>query len=153
MEETNDFDSMITTHSMKLIKTALPYIDISEQRFLSIYLKFSEFVNTIQLFSEKPSELSACKKKSADTGNVSKMLHALKNVCDDKERETMDMILNFMQAMQLYQSYNEFFATSRENNSEHENATSGNGFQNMDLMKALLTPEQQSMFETYKSLF
>ena len=153
MEETNDFDSLITTHSMKIIKAALPYIDISEQRFLSIYLKFSEFMNTIHLFSEHPSELSACKTKSSDKGNVSKMIHALRNVCDDKERETMDTILNFMQAMQLYQSYTDFFATSADGNHKAENSSTGNGFQNMDIMKALLTPEQQTMFETYKSLF
>lgn len=152
MEKTNDFDSLITTHSMKLIKAALPYIDISEQRFLSIYLKFSEFMNTIHLFSKSPPELRACETKSSDKGNVSKMIEALKNVCDDKERETMDTVLNFMQAMQLYQSYTDFFATSGDGKPNEENST-GNGFQNMDIMKALLTPEQQTMFETYKSLF
>ena len=41
MEDTNDFDQNITTHNMKLIKAALPYIQVSEQRFFSIYLKFS----------------------------------------------------------------------------------------------------------------
>lgn len=151
MGDTNDFDDMITTHNMKLIKTALPYIDISEQRFLSIYLKFSEFVNTIHLFLKKPSALSACKSTATGENRLLEMVTALKEVCDDSERETLDMMLNFMQAMQLYKTYSEFYKTSSESQSASED---GNfNFDNMDMLKAFLSPEQQTMFETYKSLF
>ncbi|MBQ4530139.1 MAG: hypothetical protein IJA36_05955 [Lachnospiraceae bacterium] len=151
MGNTNDFDNMITTHNMKLIKTALPYIDISEQRFLSIYLKFSEFVNTIHLFSEKPSALSACKSAGPQEGNVLELVNALKTVCDDTERETLDMMLNFMQAMQLYKTYSEFYKASGEFQPNPEDTAFN--FKNMDVLKTFLSPEQQTMFETYKSLF
>lgn len=151
MGDTNEFDNMITTHNMKLIKTALPYIDISEQRFLSIYLKFSEFINTIHLFSEKPAALSACKSTATGENKLIEMVAALKEVCDDAERETLDMILNFMQAMQLYNTYSEFYKTTNEFHSSPED---GNfNFNNMDILKTFLSPEQQTMFETYKSLF
>lgn len=151
MENTNDFDSMITTHTMKLIKTALPYIDISEQRFLSIYLKFSEFLNTVQLFSQKSAALSACKKESSGNNNFFEMINALKTVCDDSERDTLDMMLNFIQAMQLYKTYSEFYKASGEFTPNAENTTFN--FNNMDVLKTFLTPEQQTMFDTYKSLF
>lgn len=152
MKHTNDFEEKITTHNMKLIKTALPYIQISEQRFLSIYLKFSEFVNTIQFFSKNETSLTACEQPSNSQGNLLEMVTALKNVCNDTERETLDILLNFLQAMQLYKTYSELYKTSEEfKQSDDMSGTSQ--FQNMDMLKSFLSPEQQNIFETYKSLF
>lgn len=152
MENTNDFEKKITTHNMKLIKTALPYIRVSEQRFLSIYLKFSEFINTIQFFSQNNASLTACEQDIDSQGNLLEMVTALKNVCDDTERETLDMMLNFLQAMQIYKTYSEFYKTSGEFQQENQDSDTTQ-FQNMDILKAFLSPEQQTMFETYKSLF
>lgn len=152
MGDVNDFEHKITTHNMKLIKAALPYIQISEQRFLSIYLKFSEFINTIHFFSSKDSSLTACEEQTDSQGNMMEMVTALKAVCDDKERETLDMMLNFLQAMQLYKTYSEFYKTSSEFQQESDENPSSQ-FQNMDMLKAFLSPEQLTMFETYKSLF
>ncbi len=152
MEYTNDLENKITTHNMKLIKTALPYIQVSEQRFLSIYLKFSEFVNTIQFFSKNNASLTACEQDTDSRGNLLEMVTALKNVCDDAERETLDMMLNFLQAMQIYKTYSEFYKTSSEFQQENQDSDT-TPFQNMDILKTFLSPEQQTMFETYKSLF
>lgn len=152
MENTNDFDSKITTHNMKLIKAALPYIQVSEQRFLSIYLKFSEFINTIDFFSHNNASVTACEQDTDSQGNLLEMVNALKNVCDDTECETLDMILNFLQAMQIYKTYSEFYKASGEVQQENQESDAPQ-FQNMDILKAFLSPEQQTMFETYKSLF
>lgn len=152
MEDTNDFDQNITTHNMKLIKAALPYIQVSEQRFFSIYLKFSEFINTIQFFSKNETSLTACERENSAQGNLLEMVTAMKNVCDDAERETLDMILNFLQAMQLYKTYTEFYKTSNDFQ-QSEDSSGATQFQSMDMLKAFLSPEQQTMFETYKSLF
>jgi hypothetical protein len=152
MEDTNDFEEKITTHNMKLIKTALPYIQVSEQRFFSIYLKFSEFINTIQFFSKNETSLTACEQSDYSQGNLLEMVTALKNVCNDTERETLDMLLNFLQAMQLYKTYSEFYKTSGDFKPD-EDTSGALQFQNMDMLKAFLSPEQQTMFETYKSLF
>lgn len=152
MDETKDFDSQITTHTMKLLKAALPYVNTSEQHFLSIYLKFSEFVNTLQLYTHGQNQVSACNAEEKQQGNMIEMVNALKKVCNDKERETLDMLLNFLQAMQLYQTYSEFYKTT-EQVKELEGTNPFSGGNQMDVLKAFLTPEQQTMFETYKSLF
>ncbi|MDE6313773.1 MAG: hypothetical protein K2M46_09195 [Lachnospiraceae bacterium] len=152
MDETKDFDSKITTHTMKLLKTALPYVNTSEQHFLSIYLKFSEFLNTLQLYTQEKGSISACKSDEKKQGNMIEMVNALKKVCHDHERETLDMMLNFLQAMQLYQTYSEFYKTTEQfKELEGTNPFAENN--QMDMLKAFLTPEQQTMFETYKSLF
>lgn len=154
MDETKDFDSKITTHTMKLLKAALPYVDTGEQQFLCIYLKFSEFVNTLQYCSKAENKVSACKSKENQQGNMIEMVSALKKVCNEKEAETLDMMLNFLQAMQLYQTYQEFYKTTEQaTEADAPNASNGNGGSQLDMLKAFLTPEQQTMFETYKSLF
>ena len=152
MARTNDFEKKITTHNMKLIKTALPYIPVSEQRFLLIYLKFSEFINAIDFVSHKDAALSACEQEDNSQENLLEMVNALKNVCNDTERESLDMILNFIQALQIYKTYSEFYKSSSDFQQE-ANDSSVPQFQNMDILKSFLSPEQQTMFETYKSLF
>lgn len=155
MDETKDFDSKITTHTMKLLKAALPYVDTGEQQFLCIYLKFSEFVNTLQYCSKKETKVRACKSQENQQNNMIEMVAALKKVCNEKEAETLDMMLNFLQAMQLYQTYQEFYKTTEQTKEEDSpnSASGGSGGTQLDMLKAFLTPEQQTMFETYKSLF
>ena len=115
-------------------------------------MKFSEFVNTIQFFSKNNASLTACEQDTDSRGNLLEMVTALKNVCDDAERETLDMMLNFLQAMQIYKTYSEFYKTSGEFQQENQDSDT-TPFQNMDILKTFLSPEQQTMFETYKSLF
>lgn len=154
MDETKDFDSKITTHTMKLLKAALPYVDTGEQQFLCIYLKFSEFVNTLQYCSKAENKVSACKNQEKHQGNMIEMVTALKKVCNEKEAETLDMMLNFLQAMQLYQTYQEFYKTTEQaKEADAPNTSNETGGSQLDMLKAFLTPEQQTMFETYKSLF
>ena len=105
-----------------------------------------------QFFSKNETSLTACERENSAQGNLLEMVTAMKNVCDDAERETLDMILNFLQAMQLYKTYTEFYKTSNDFQLS-EDSSGATQFQSMDMLKAFLSPEQQTMFETYKSLF
>lgn len=142
MEEENILEQMITTHQMQLLKTALPYVNIEEQKFLSVYIKFKEFTNTFLLFqnSEQTSQLKI-QSTQANPKNMTSLLADLKKVCTKEEAQVIDLMQNFIQVSKLYQTYQEIQPESDGKLSPQ------------DILSAMLTPQQKQMFEMYKGLF
>lgn len=142
MEEENILEQMITTHQMQLLKTALPYVNIEEQKFLSVYIKFKEFTNTFLLFqnSEQTSQLKI-QSTQANPKNMTSLLADLKKACTKEEAQVIDLMQNFIQVSKLYQTYQEIQPESDGKLSPQ------------DILSAMLTPQQKQMFEMYKGLF
>ena len=148
MEEKNntmamtELDSLIVGRNLQIIKTIIPYIGISEQRFLSIFVKFQELQSTIHFFQPKGDDsLSACsiERKS---GSLSDILNEIKVYCTEQEKESIDLMINFTSAFQIYNTYQA--SVNREEGTEKTTP--------MDALKSLLSPEQQSMMETYMTM-
>ena len=86
-------DAQVSPRHLQMIKAAIPYVHLTEQRFLSIYVKFLEFKNTMDFFSVDDDQLQACS-LNADSSDPMNMLNDIRPFCTDSERETMDMLLN-----------------------------------------------------------
>lgn len=152
MEEDNTplmtpFDHMVSGHHLQMIKAAIPYVPKAQQRFIAVYVKYLELQNTIAFFNQEEDQLSACSLGS-NTGTFMDMLNDMKKYCAEDQREMFDSAINMMQMMQMYQTYQETMKQMNPNG--EENSGGGNP---MDMLKALLPPEQQSMMETYSAMF
>lgn len=138
-QSVTDFDTLTFSHRTQMLKAALPYMDNRNQKNLVLFIKFWEMRNAMSLLQKEDSQLRAC----SDEDDESRMLHMLNDIrqfCNDKEREFIDMFLNFSQAMQLFSSYRNVTPDSKDNNSM------------MDMLRTMLSPEQQTMFETYSQM-
>ena len=83
-----ELDRLTSLPHMQLVKAALPYIHIPEQRFFSLFVKFRELEKTIQLFAD-PAD-----------GEI--------GICSVGERDKdspIDLVLNFIEGSRLYESY------------------------------------------------
>ena len=60
--------------------------------------------------------------------------------------ESIDNLMNMMSMMEMMQSMQEMQETSND-------GTSGFGFDPMQMMQGMLTPEQQEMFDMYNNMF
>ncbi|WP_099468426.1 hypothetical protein [Konateibacter massiliensis] len=138
------FDSATQSHQLEIIKAAIPYINNSGQRAMSVFVKASELAETVSLF-QRPDAGIGITAQSEGSKNPMDMLNDIKAVCTGKEQETVNMIINYFNAFQLYRTYHRDFGG--DNVSQ---PNSGNAFQSM---KELLTPDQQKMFETYSLMF
>lgn len=139
------FDSLIQTRQLQIIKAAIPYIQITEQKFLSIYVKYLELNQTINLVNKKEDVLKMCSVDSeSDSPNEKpiRMLNDIRNYCSDSEKETIDMILNFFNAFEIYNCY---VRKQGEGNGKRESPLS--------FFKNFMTPEQKEVFEAYKTQF
>lgn len=129
------FDELVTPPHLYTLKLILPYTPPSAQRMLGIYVKFQEFKNTLEHFQGF---------HRSDSGSI---LDELKNFMKPEEREMMEQMKMFMNMMEMAQNMQ---AAPEDSD---ENPQNNSGFQPMDLMKNMLNPEQQEMFDMYSSIF
>ncbi len=136
-----EFDTLTFSHSLQMLKAALPYMDTAHQKNLVMLIKIFELKNAMSLLQEENNQLSACSDEQ-DENRILNMLSHLRQFSNDKEKEMIDLFINFNQAFQLFSSYKASAPDNQENN-----------LSMFDLMKNLLTPEQQTAFEGYSQMF
>ena len=108
-----------------MIKAALPYLGIPEQRAVSLFVKAQELRKTIELFeTEEVASMGICslEKKEQNT-SVRDLLKAIRPYGNPSEQDMIDMAQAFM-----------------------------DGQTPMEQLRRFLTPEQQSRFETMQMM-
>ena len=101
-----ELDYLTAAPHLQMIKAALPYINIQEQRIFSLLVKIGELERTVQLFGKKEEgELGICSLEEDAPASPLDMLNAMKPYGTEAEQDFIDLIINFLQGSQLYQSY------------------------------------------------
>ena len=103
-------------HIADLMQAAIPYVNTGQKARMELLIKASEFVDSFQV--TQSSELSACD-ISNETVDYEAMLQSLQNVCNPKELELVNTILNFLKTRKLYQTYQtmrDFLPANESNN-------------------------------------
>ena len=120
-----DLDYLIGDHHLQMIKAALPYMGVQEQKAISLFVKAQELRKTVELFeTEEVASMGICSLESSEgTGSLRDLLKAIRPYGNPMERDMIDMAQNFM-----------------------------DGQTPMDQMRRFLTPEQQSRFETMEMM-
>ena len=120
-----DLDYLVGTHRLQMLKAALPFLSISQQRALSIAIKLQELRRTYSLFSsQETATMGICSLDSQPkTGSPKEMLNAIRPYGNPREQEVIDITQKLM-----------------------------DGQSPMEQLMRLLSPEQQSRFETIQLL-
>ena len=177
-----ELDYLTAAPHLQMIKAALPYINIQEQRIFSLLVKIAELERTVQLVGKnEEGELGICSLEEDAPASPLDMLNAMKPYGTEAEQDFIDLIINFLQGSQLYQSYmdsmdvpdqeiprqeprQEQVHNQERSQNEHShdrdsgNASSQNRSRNdhfrfpIDQIKNMLPPEQQSRLETAQML-
>lgn len=172
-----ELDYLTAAPHLQMIKAALPYINIQEQRIFSLLVKIGELERTVQLFGKKEEgELGICSLEEDAPASPLDMLNAMKPYGTEAEQDFIDLIINFLQGSQLYQSYmdsmdvpdqeiprqeprqEQVHNQERSHDRGAGNSPSQNSRRNdhfhfpIDQIKNMLPPEQQSRLETAQML-
>ena len=124
------FDQRTSSQTLLLLKLLIPYLPPQSQRMFAIYVKFLEFQHTLSSFQ-------SFRQKSFSAQDI---MQDLKPFMPPSTYESIDNILNMMSMMELFQSM-------------YDSSDSESDFDPMSMMRNMLTPEQQSMFEMYNDMF
>lgn len=146
------FDNAITSKQFQIIKTALPYIPLSEQKIISLFVKAQELKNTIQLYRGNSEEtIGVCSVNGNVNDNLAEMVNCIKPLCNDNEKEQLDLFYNIICAFHLSHEA-EKEAECKEDTDEEDN-TRQNPFNIANTLKAMLPPEQQTLLDTCSLMF
>lgn len=105
MENTpfTSFDHMTQTRQLQMLKTMLPYMKESQKKQFAILIKYMELQNTIQVFSQEDKVMSMCS-VDEESNNIVSMLQELRQFCNAKEQETLDMLTNMFSMLETYET-------------------------------------------------
>lgn len=135
-----------TRHTLNLFQAALPHVNAKTKSSLELAIKAGELVDTFQSMRD-PKFLSACDldQKPLD---MEALLTDLSKVSNQKEQETLNLLLNFLKAQTLFRSYQQF---QKQNSFPEKKPTEKNGaFKDsgsqspLNFLLSQLTPEQKS---------
>ena len=130
-----DFDYLTGDHHLQLLKAALPYVNVPQQRFLSIFVKFQELQRTISLFDEEETAtLGICSLDESAPRSPLDMLAAMKPYGNPQEQDFLDMVCNLLQGIRLGSQYQDM--RPQDNRPTFEQ------------LRTFLPPEQQNRLDT-----
>lgn len=91
------------THTLDIIRAAFPYLDSHTQISMDLILKFVDLIDTFKAFTQqKTVSAFSIQNNSID---MEGLLTSIRNVCYKKEREIIDMILNFIKMKNMFDVY------------------------------------------------
>lgn len=134
-----DLDFLVGNHHLQMIKAALPFLHVSEQKLISVLVKLEELHRTVDLFQdEEVATMGICSMEKQHTSPMD-MLNAMKPYGSTYEQDMIDMISSFIQGAKLSSGFQETSETSNKKSP-------------LDQLKNIIPPEQQSRLETMQLL-
>ena len=119
-----DLDFLTGNHHLQMMKAALPYMNLSQQKMFSVFIKAQEMRRTMNLFQQGELSAMGLSAQAKQTATPADMLEAIKPYANTYEQELISLMSSLMKGTAAP----------------------------MDQLKNLLTPEQQSRIDTMQFL-
>lgn len=166
------FDTLFCTNHIQMLKVILPYMDSQTQKSMAVYIKFLELNYTIEYFKKHPYSVCGCMERESSPDFL-KMCSELIPYCTENEKKQIEQIRGVFQSMEMYRemsrtmdamkdfmpdmaSFMNNFSREDSAGSFDENGASENnhgngsgGFDMMNMLMNMLTPEQRQMYEMF----
>ncbi len=106
-----DFDYLIGDHHLQMVKAAIPYVPVTGQRFLSLFVKLRELQRTVSLFREEPvGAMGICSPGDGQKGSPLEIMKAIKPYGNTQEQDLIDMLLSFLSGPRMGGQYPDIVA-------------------------------------------
>ncbi|MCR5792432.1 MAG: hypothetical protein K6G65_04615 [Lachnospiraceae bacterium] len=164
-------DQSNENHTLKLLKTALPYMNSTLKNPAEIIVKSTELTTLFQNLRNPPHPPLSHQSSSVNSDNslqdtlprentlraaslepgpdaTEQMLSKLRGVATNSEKELIDTYMNMMKMRHFYIAYRNFLKEKQKNSSED----TSNAFSNENLMEFLFSRLSGSDAETFQIL-
>ncbi len=141
-----EFDYWSSDPHLQMLKAALPFMELSQQRFLSMVVRIQELRHTMDLYGQaQDPELEICALEKAPASPID-MLAAVKPFAPAREQDFIDVIMNFIQGFQIRRNYQEMQDSVSAQPEGGPGSSPGTAFP-FEQLKAFLSPQQQNQLE------
>lgn len=103
-QPTHLIDDLVCDRQLLMLKAAIPYVNGSSQKSIALMEKFMELRRTISLFDNPEASMQICSLPETEEPLRFQMLEAIRDYCTPQERETIDMLQNYMQMFSAYET-------------------------------------------------
>lgn len=104
INNTISFDEAIQNQNLQMLKAAIPYINNNSQKSMAFLVKFMELQRTVSLFKDSENSLQMCAAPETEEPRPLQMLSDIREYCSEKDQETIDMFINFVQMFSTYET-------------------------------------------------
>ena len=129
------FDTLYTSNQIQMLKIVLPYMQEQMQRFIAIYIKFSELMIALR-FAKSINEGTLPTRKEAD---ISTLLKYLSPYLSDSEKEMMNQFSSMQENMEQFKQMSTMMQIMNDMGGSPEDALQG-----------FLSEEQMAMFKMFQ---
>lgn len=99
-------DQIANQNHLQLIKAALPYVQSSSQKTLSVMIKMMELQNILHFYSKSSAVIHACNTESEHAG-ILDMLTEIRSYCEGEEQKLLDQWIQIASALELYSIFSQ----------------------------------------------
>lgn len=144
------FDTLFTNNHIQMLKLLLPYLDLSLQKNLAIYIKYLELQYTMKFFQHFPNlHLSPLKKQEApELGNL---CEEFAPYCTEQEKKRFDHMRQMYQTFVTYQEMMEMIQMMKELFPEGEGGISPDMLSSLGSMKGMEGMDLSTLFSMFQN--
>lgn len=139
------FDTLYTSNHIQMCKLALPLMPKEKQYYGAILIKYMELNYTLSLGKYLKSQLCAC--SGTQEYGMENFLQEIIPFCTEKEAEKIRKATGIMKGFKTFQEIKSMMELLGPDILSPD-ADGGTGF-SPDLLKGLLSEEQQNLFEMF----
>lgn len=147
------FDTLYTTNHIQMLKVILPRLPRERRNQFALFIKFMELQYTLSYCEKTKDQINICT-NDPDPKDFSSLIKELQYYCTDAEQKKFKEIADIMQAMEMFQEmqkYKDLFGAAVNSNDSFNENENTSGMDINSLLKNLLSPEQQAMFEMFRN--
>ncbi|MBQ1192970.1 MAG: hypothetical protein IIX45_02485 [Lachnospiraceae bacterium] len=115
-----EFDSLVSPKELNIIKASLPYLSGNGQKFLSVFVKIRELINTMDLVNDD-NKLSVCSKSDKEQFSITELIDDIKIYLDKSELDTINTYMNAINTLSMYNEYMSLFNNFDEEGKDNIN--------------------------------
>lgn len=175
------FDTIYTNNHIQILKVLLPYFDSRSQKGLVIMIKYMELQYAMEYLNRHPAALNAAslngqtEKTASKKPDIVEIFEQIKNFCTPSERAMFEQLANMKRSMEMYGQMKEMMELFNQFSPDSSFSDAGDGGQPaadagskgdtpfsssapegpnpMEMLKGMLSAEQQAMFEMFQTSF
>ena len=142
------FDTLYTTNHIRILKILLPFVDEPARRNLTVLIKFLELQYTVDCLRRTPVQTPDADHDGR--ADIAALFAQIRDFCTPAERAALEQLARLKKNMELYEEMAGMMQLLSRSEQEDSAPLSGSP-DPMELLKGMLSPEQQAMFEMFQA--
>lgn len=145
------FDTLYTNNHIQMLKVLLPHLPRKQKHEFAVFIKYMELQYTMEISKKAKHQINICTASQEEPLDIASLIEELQPYCTEQERKTFSRMSETFQTLHMFQDmqkYKDLFSSM--SSSEDGSEESGN-LDMSQMLKNMLSPEQQAMFEMFQS--